>query len=102
MDYLNAPWVIARLEPETLSEINGRQVRQVRWVEDGQVFKRIEFLDGDGEPEVYHERVRLYDPSELENILAEGGLEAEERFGGYDGTPFTHDSPRLILRGRAS
>lgn len=102
MDYLNAPWVIDRLEPETLTEINGRRVRQTRWLEDGQVFKRIELLDGEGEPEVYHERVRLYDPLTLEQTLAERGLVAEERFGGYDGTPFTPDSPRFILRGRAS
>ncbi|MFV1986763.1 MAG: class I SAM-dependent methyltransferase [Gemmatimonadota bacterium] len=102
MDYLNASWVIDRLEPETLSEINGRRVRQVRWVEDGQVFKRIELLDGEDETEVYHERVRLYDPPDLERILSEHGLEAEERFGGYDGSPFTVDSPRFILRGRAS
>jgi SAM-dependent methyltransferase len=102
MDYLNAPWVIDRLEPETLSEINGRRVRQVRWVEDGQVFKRIELLDGDRDPEIYHERVRLYDPPALEQTLAERGLVAEERFGGYDGTAFTSESPRFILRGRAS
>lgn len=102
MDYLNAPQVIERLEPETLSEINGRPVRQTRWVEGDQVFKRIELLDGDGEPEIFHERVRLYDPTALEELLEARGLIAEERFGGYDGAPFHAGSPRLILLGRAS
>jgi len=102
MDYLNAPWVIDRLEPETLSEINGQRVRQVRWVEGDQVFKRIELLDGGAEPNVFHERVRLYDPAVLEQILRERGLAVEARFGGYDGALFDSGSPRLILRGRAS
>ena len=102
MDYLNAPWVIERLEPETVSEIRGKRVRQVRWVEDGQVFKRIEILEGDQGPEVYHERVRLYEPDDLERILAKRGLLAETRFGGYHGEPFGAGSPRLILRGRAT
>ncbi|MDH3734104.1 MAG: class I SAM-dependent methyltransferase [Gemmatimonadota bacterium] len=102
MDYLNAPWVMARLEPETVSDVNGRRVRQVRWVDGNQVFKRIELLDTDGEPDVFHERVRLYDRVELEDLLQRHGLVAEERFGGYDGESFGSDSPRLILRGRAS
>jgi SAM-dependent methyltransferase len=103
MDYLNAPWVLARLEPETRSRINGRDVRQVRWVEDNQVIKRIElFPEGGGEPEVFHERVRLYDPPDLEALLTDHGLTPEERFGGYDGRPFGTDTPRFILRGRAS
>jgi len=102
MDYLNAPWVIDRLEPETVSEINGQRVRQVRWVEGDHVFKRIELLDGSAEPEVFHERVRLYDLASLEEILGERGLVVESRFGGYDGAPFHNGSPRLILRGRAA
>ncbi|MDX1395947.1 MAG: methyltransferase domain-containing protein [Gemmatimonadota bacterium] len=102
MDYLNAPWVMERLEPETVSEIQGKRVRQVRWVEDGQVFKRIEIREGDAGPEVYHERVRLYEPDDLERILAERGLRSEARFGGYHGEHFGDGSPRLILRGRAT
>jgi SAM-dependent methyltransferase len=102
MDYLNAAWVIARLEPETRSVINGRRVRQTRWVEGDQVFKRIELLDGENDAEVYHERVRLYSPRDLEDTLREHGLNPEARFGGYDGSAFSEDSPRLILRGRAT
>jgi len=102
MDYLNAPWVIDRLEPETVSEINGRRVRQIRWVEGDQVFKRIELLDDGRAREVFHERVRLYDPGSLEEILGNSGLVVNSRFGGYDGAPFDEGSPRLILHGRAS
>lgn len=103
MDYLNAAWVMDRLEPETRSRVNGRDVRQTRWIEENQVFKRIELFGEDGgEPEVFHERVRLYDLPALDALLRDHGLTPEERFGGYDGRPFGPETPRLILRGRAS
>ena len=101
MDYLHAAWVIDRLDPESVGEINGTPVRQTRWVEGDQVFKRIEIGGTAGrEPEVYHERVRLYSPDALRTLLREQGLEATNTFGGYDGTPFRGDSARLLLMGR--
>lgn len=101
MDYLHAAWVIDRLDPESVSEINGTPVRQTRWVEGDQVFKRIEIGGTAGrEPEVYHERVRLYSPEALRGLLRAHGLEATSTFGGYDGTPFGTDSARLLLMGR--
>ena len=103
MDYLHAPWVIARLDPETVGEINGTPVRQTRWVEGDQVFKRIEIGGAEGNaPTVYHERVRLYPPAALKALLLESGLRPGHEFGGYDGTPFTDDSPRLLLLGTAT
>ena len=101
MDYLHAAWVIERLSPETVGEVGGTPVRQKRWVEGDQVFKRIEIGGGGGRnPEVYHERVRLYPPGALRALLREHGLEVTEVFGSYDGTPFDQDSPRLLLMGR--
>ncbi len=102
MDYLHASWVIERLDPETVGEINGTPVRQTRWVEGDQVFKRIEIGGGEGEaPTVFHERVRLYAPSALKSLLRGSGLEPSQEFGGYDGAAFTEDSPRLLLLGTA-
>ena len=101
MDYLNADWVVDRLDPETVGEVNGTHVRQTRWVEGDQVFKRIEIGGGAGEPpEVYHERVRLYAPEALRRLLRENGLEPGEAFGTYDGAPFGSASPRLLVIGR--
>lgn len=109
LDYMNAPSVIANLEPETELEQDGRRVRQRRWIEAGQVIKQIEIFpsgeDGGGEvgtPEVFHERVRLYEPEELRSLLASHGLEVRTRFGDYDGTPFDPQSPRLLLSGVAA
>jgi len=102
MDYMNAPWVIDRLEAETEGEINGRRVRQTRWVEGDQVFKRIEIEREDGQSaEVFHERVRLYPPEALDALLREHGLVPRQRYGGYSGAPFTPDSPRLVILGSA-
>ena len=101
MDYLNAEWVIDRLDPQSEGEINGTCVRQTRWVEGDQVFKRIEIGGGAGEPpEVYHERVRLYTPEALQKLLREQHLEPRVLFGDYDGAPFASDSPRLLVIGR--
>ena len=102
MDYLNARRVIDHLEPETVSELGGRHVRQSRWVDGDQVFKRIEILgSGERDPDVFHERVRLYPPPVLEALLSDHDLIPEARFGSYDGDPFEDDSSRLILMGRA-
>jgi len=103
VDYLNAARVTARLEPETVSERGGRRVRQTRWVEGDHVFKKIEILDdGNGEPDVYHERVRLYRPETLEALLDRHGLSVARRCGSYDGADFGPESPRLILLGEAT
>lgn len=101
LDYLNAPKVRRDLVPEDEREVEGRRVRQRRWIEDGAVKKRIEIDPGGEGPEsVFHERVRLYAPRELEEMVAARGFRVEDRFGGYDGTPYRADSPRAILVAR--
>lgn len=50
--------------------------------------------------EVHYERVRLYEPGELEEMLAGEGLVPEARFGDYGGDEHGAGSPRLILIGR--
>lgn len=101
IDYLNARRVRERLEPETVSETEEGLVRQIRWLEGDQVVKRIEIVE-EGGTEVYHERVRLYEPGELTELLAKRGLDVEARMGGYDGRPFHQDASRLLLLGRAT
>lgn len=103
IDYLNAARVIERLEPETVSERAGRRVRQIRWVEGDHVFKKIEILGGgDADPDVYHERVRLYRPEDLEALLGGHGLAVRRRYGSYEGGEFGPQAPRLILIGEAT
>lgn len=102
IDYMNVPWVVERLDPETVGRIRGRPVRQTRWVEGGHVFKRIEIGGAeDDEPQVFHERVRLYPPEDLVALLERRDLVPHARFGGYRGQPFDAEAPRLVLVGRA-
>lgn len=107
LDYLNAEQVRSSLVPREVTEVRGRRVRQERRIEGDRVVKRIEIEpreadDGaDGSPRVYHERVRLYGPDELEELLRGEGLRPRARFGGYGGESHGPGSPRLILVGRA-
>lgn len=104
LDFLNARRVRDELVPEDERRAGGRRVRQRRWIEDGAVVKRIEIeADGEGEePDVYHERVRLYELDELTEMLAGAGLAPRGRYGDYRGSPFRgEESPRLLIVGEA-
>jgi SAM-dependent methyltransferase len=107
LDYMNAAWVVANLEPESEGEVNGKLVRQTRWIEDGQVIKRIEVFPGaakDQPPDqaqVFHERVRLYEFPELADVLGQHGLDVRAHFGDYMGEVFEARSRRLLILGVA-
>jgi ubiquinone/menaquinone biosynthesis C-methylase UbiE len=93
-----------------LSDFEARQ-----WVEmvDGTltgVERRFNTLEGriesdlvasgpEGRIERYHS-VRLFNPQETRWLLAEGGLEFEAFYGGYDFSPLELDSPRMITLAR--
>lgn len=99
LDYLNAPHVRRSLVPEDTRVVEGRTVRQWRRIEGDKVIKTIEVEAGEAgeEPEVYEERVRLYEPSELNGLLGDAGFRLRGRYGDYGGGPVTPDAPRLIL-----
>lgn len=102
LDFLNADQVREELVPKEETTVEGKPVVQRREIRDGHVVKRIEIRSGDDEPpRVYHERVRLYEPGELVEMLGETSLPVRERFGDYDGSPFEGTSPRFIALGRA-
>ncbi|MGH7541677.1 MAG: class I SAM-dependent methyltransferase [Gemmatimonadota bacterium] len=103
IDYLNAARVRERLVRRNETETEGRRVVQTRWLDGEHVIKRIEIHPpGEGRPDTYFERVRLYEPDLLVALLAAHGLSLAERYGDYDGTPATRDAPRLLLVGRAA
>lgn len=102
LDFLHADRVRRELVAEDVREIGGRTVRQRRSIDGDRVVKEIEVeREGEGEADTYHERVRLYEPEELEAMLASVGLRVRERRGDYRGAPFGRDAPRLLLAGEA-
>ncbi|MFO7588269.1 MAG: class I SAM-dependent methyltransferase [Gemmatimonadota bacterium] len=104
LDFLNARRVRAELVPEDVNEVRGLRVRQSREIRGDTVLKRIRIDAGpeDTASREFQERVRLYEPDELERLLAARGLETTAKFGDYGGAPFARDAPRLILAGRAT
>lgn len=103
LDFLNADRVRAELVPEEESTVEGTTVVQTREIREGHVVKRIEIGgEGDEPPRVYHERVRLYEPDELVEMLEDASLPVRGRFGDYGGSAFDTSSPRFIAVGRAA
>lgn len=101
LDFLNSEAVATGLTPRDEREVDGRRVVQERRLVDGGrvVEKRIRLEPGpEGEPgREFLERVRLYSPEQLEGLMRAASLAPEERMGSYAGTPFTSDSPRVII-----
>jgi SAM-dependent methyltransferase len=62
------------------------------------VGKAIEWADG----RRFVERVRLFEPVEIAEMLEHAGLTITHRFGDYDGHTLAPDSSRTILIGRAA
>ena len=103
LDFLHADHVRSTLVPEDETTVDGTRVRQERRIEGDAVVKRIEIEPGaTGGPErVFHERVRLYEPEELEAMMERAGLRVTERRGDYGGGRLGPGSTRVILLGRA-
>ena len=50
----------------------------------------------------YMERVRLFEPDQISEMLAAAGVRVIHRFGDYDATPLTSGAPRTILMGQVA
>lgn len=100
LDFLNAPHVRAHLVPEDVQRVGDAVVRQRRRIRDGFVVKRIE-IEEPGSPAIrrYAERVRLYEPDELEDLLESEGFRVGTKLGDYEGGAHDPDAPRCVLAG---
>ncbi len=98
-DFLNAPFVRSHLVPESEKKNGDVHVRQERWIENDRVKKRIT-LTKNGKAHTFMESVRLLTAENFQRMYANAGLEIVETFGDYDGSPYSGQSPRLILIAR--
>jgi SAM-dependent methyltransferase len=98
IDLLNPASVRAGLVPrETVGAGNASaQVTRTLSPDSRYVCKTIEWSSG----RRFIERVRLFEPDEIEGMLQHTGLTTAERFGEYDGRPLAAGSPRTILIGQ--
>ncbi len=99
IDFLNPPAVRARLVPRETQRLDGTSAEVERTVSpDGRyVCKTIRTGSG----RRFTERVRLFGAGEIETMLGATGVTVRERYGDYDASPLSPDSPRTILLGQA-
>lgn len=99
IDFLNPSTVRRRLVARERLRVDGGEVDVGRSVSpDGHyVCKTITTSSG----KRFVERVRLFEPDEIAAMLEAGGIEIQHRFGDYDASLLTGESPRTILLGRA-
>ena len=103
MDFFNAHLVRRDLVAETVSMIDDVTIIQERAIDEPFVTKTITVSDPCSYEMEFHERVWLYEPAELMNMLSEAGLGVEQMLGNYDGSAFVSaESPRTILIARKS
>jgi hypothetical protein len=100
IDFLNPAAVRRQLVPEETLEVAGSTVRVSRSVSpDGRyVCKSIRAPEGRS----YRERVRLFEPQQMSDMLEAAGVAIRFRFGDYDSAPLAADSPRTILVGQVA
>jgi SAM-dependent methyltransferase len=99
IDFLNPAAVRRQLVPEETIQLDGRNVRVIRSVSsDGRyVCKRIQAAEG----RQYIERVRLFEPDQISSMLESTGLRIRRRFGDYDASSLSPESPRTLILGQA-
>jgi len=100
IDFLNPAAVRRQLVPDETVELSGQTVRVTRSVSpDGRyVCKSIRAQAG----RQYIERVRLFEPEQILQMLQTAGLKVRHRFGDYDASPLLPDAPRTILMGQVA
>jgi SAM-dependent methyltransferase len=99
IDFLNPEAVRERLVPRQTMEVSGEQIEVTRSVSpDGRyVCKSIQVPKG----KRYFERVRLFTPGQISEMVEDTGLRVRHAFGDYDASPLTPTSPRTIIMGQA-
>jgi SAM-dependent methyltransferase len=98
VDVINPPYLRAHFVAETRRDTAASKILEWRELDRDcqRVTKRIE-IHREGETRTIRESVRLYDQDQLVRLAREQQLTPVDFWGDYDGTPFTPESPRLIL-----
>jgi SAM-dependent methyltransferase len=96
LDYLNAHRIRTELVPRESLATGTQSVVIERHITDDEryVVKEIHLM---GEGRSFVERVRLFTPAELEELLDGAGLRVIHRYGDYHGGPLGNRAPRAIF-----
>jgi ubiquinone/menaquinone biosynthesis C-methylase UbiE len=100
LDFLNREQVLRHPTPRTERRSGEWTIREDRRIEgDRRVVKRVVVSPAAGGAPVadYEERVTLYSPPELRELLGRHGLRPQRECGEYDGAPFRPESSSRFL-----
>jgi SAM-dependent methyltransferase len=99
LDYFNAAWVRATIQPNYVQTAGGIDFHIQKRIENGHIFKKIAFHTEGGDSLQFEEKVRLFSLSEFESLFEAAGLHIVAKFGDYQLNPFDETrSKRLILK----
>jgi SAM-dependent methyltransferase len=97
IDFMNVEKVIADLVPEETKTVKGIDFHISRWVENGFIFKKIEFED-EGENHAFIERVKALHLEDFKKYFEKSNIKLKHTFGDYHLHEFdVEKSDRLIL-----
>lgn len=100
IDQLNKEWLMRHFEPNSWEGgVKGEVVlEQVSFnFEAGRLDSRRTIVGKDGSRTPIQSSMRVYTLTELKGLLARAGLTYLRSFGGFDGSAYGMDSPRMIV-----
>lgn len=96
LDFLNETWVKKTLVPQEIQTKGHIDFNIDKRIVDRHVIKDINFTDN-GKKHHFYEKVKLHEPSEIEDYGREFGFELVKVYGNYHLEPFDPEtSPRCI------
>lgn len=101
LDLMNPGYVRANLQGESVRDGDDFLLRERRSLTEGgrRVIKEVELVIT-GESRRWREDVRLYELDEMRPMCRDVGLDVVSVHGGFDPSPYTATSPRLLIVAR--
>ena len=97
IDFMNVDHVIKNLVPEETKTVEGIDFKIKRYLEDGHIFKEIDF-ECKGEKFHFVEKVQALTLQDFEEMMEEAGIYLLDTFGDYKLKKFyKNESERLIM-----
>ncbi|GGF17316.1 class I SAM-dependent methyltransferase [Flavobacterium limi] len=97
IDFMNVNHVIETLVPEEVKTVDGIDFKIKRYVEDGHIFKEIDFED-QGKKYHFTEKVKALTLQDFQDLMDEAGIYLLDIFGDYKLKKFHKtESERLIM-----
>jgi SAM-dependent methyltransferase len=99
LDLMNPSQVRTELVARSEREVRGALLEERRHIDEHtrRVVKDVRLIVPGGRERAWRESVRIYDESEIRDLLLAHGLTLRAVHGDFDATPFASSSPRMIV-----